>query len=74
MHWVLILGFCFVANFVLCGHILKTDAFKLHQKQHMWCEHGKAVSAERTVHQSTLQVFPYSLFDLVILLHWPDEV
>ena len=29
-HWVLILGFSFfVANFVLCGHVLKTDAFKL---------------------------------------------
>ena len=41
LHWVLILGFCFVADFVLCGHVLKTDAFKLHQKQHMWCEHVK---------------------------------
>lgn len=74
MHWVLILGFCFVADFVLCGHVLKTDAFKLRQKQHMWCEHVKAVSAGGPCIRALYNSLFLSLFDLVILLHWPDEV
>ena len=40
MPYVLILGFCFVANFGLWGNVLGKDSSKpRHRIQDVWCEH-----------------------------------
>lgn len=65
MYQVLILRFCFVANFVLWDHVLGKDASKArHQMQSVQHKHRL---------RPCLPVLAGS-FGLVFLLHWPDDV
>lgn len=48
-------GILFCSQLCFMWSYSQNRCFQPHQKQHMWCEHGKAVSAGGPWHQSTLQ-------------------